>query len=355
VTSPAVGSPAGDHRVLEPPGATTATARRLDALADLWDGEVRVDLTAAVLDEGDLARWLDRLGGDTTTLAAALVETVAERGALDDEPGEGTLLGHVAAVGRAHPWPAEVGVPVAIPLPARAVPAFAVPGPWAGTTPVIPLRGHAIAPAGVPTVLTDGATATAARWLAQHADVPDAVDAAVDGGPGPRAGQPVLVLAADTPPGAIAVAHLADRGASVCAVVEGLSGARVAEGLGASEVLVADLADAVGSAAVVAADGPGPVDLVVLAAPAGAALSARLARRVLVLGDERAAGVVARDAVTSARPVDVLLHRRPGAGRGIRVRELVASSNVLADVLRWRSGHPIPSVSGHEPPPWERT
>jgi L-erythro-3,5-diaminohexanoate dehydrogenase len=362
VNTPSAGSPSGDHRVLEPPGASPATARRLDALGELWDGEVRVDLEALVLDDADVARWRDRLGPDPTTLAAALVEAVAERGALDDEPGQGTLLGRIAAVGRAHPWPAQVGERVAIPLPARVVPAFAVPGRWEATSPVIPLDGHAVAPAGSPTVLVGDASATAARFLARHADVPVALDAwlegvgaePADGGAG-LAGAVPVVLGADTVPGAIGLAHLAALGVPTCAVVAGLDGARRAEALGAADVLVADLGDPVGTAQLVATDGPGAIDLAVLADPAAAALSARLAPRVLVVTEAAAAGVAAAEAVAAARNVDVVVHRRPGAGRGIRVHDLVASSAVLADVLRWRTGHPAPSVSGREPPPWERT
>jgi L-erythro-3,5-diaminohexanoate dehydrogenase len=364
-----MGSPAGDHRVLEPPGARPATARRLDALGELWDGEVRVALEALVLDDADLASWRDRLGPDPTTLAAALVESVAERGALDDEPGKGTLLGRIAAVGRAHPWPAQVGERVVIPLPARVVPAFAVPGRWEATSPVIPLDGHAVAPAGSPTVLVGDASATAARFLARHADVPAALDAWLedlgarhddggagpdDGGAGPAGAVPV-VLGADTVPGAIGLAHLAALGVPTWAVVEGLDGARRAEALGAAAVLIADLGDPVATAQLVATDGPGTIDLAVLADPSAAALSARLASRVLVVTEHAAAGVAATEAVAAARGVEVIVHRRPGAGRGIRVHDLVASSVVLADVLRWRTGHPAPPVSGREPPPWERT
>jgi hypothetical protein len=373
--NPALGSPSGDHRVLEPPGAPPATARRLDALGDLWDGELRVDLEALVLDDGDLAAWRARTGDDPTTLAAAMVEVIAERGGLDGELGRGTYLGEVAAVGRDHPWPAAVGEPVALPLPAVAVPAFAVPGAWDGSSPVVPLRGHAIAPAGVPTVLLpDGVSATAARSLARFAEVPAALDAlperaVVDG---------VVVLGAASVPGAIALAHLAARRIRVTAVVETLEGARQAEALGAETVVVADLRDASGSAQVVgeqldAGSGRSPTSdasahgtagaphpgahgrrfgAAVLAEAAAGALAVRLAPRVLVLGDEAAVSV-ASEASRAARSVDVLVHREPGAGRGSVVRDLVASVPVLAEVLRWRTGHPIPR--GHELPPWERT
>jgi L-erythro-3,5-diaminohexanoate dehydrogenase len=349
--TPVAGAPGGEHRVLEPPGATPVAARRLDALADLWDGEVRLDLTALVLDPADLAAWRQRLGSSPEGLAAALVEGVAERGALADEPGRGTLLGTVAAVGRAHPWPATVGELVALALPAAAIPAFALPRRWDGTSPVVPLRGHAIAPAGVPTVLVEGASAEAARTVARAADVPAAVDVAL--APGREATRTVL-LGADTVPGAIALAHLAATGRPVCAVVETLHGADVAAALGAATVVVADLSAPVETATVVADADPGRFDLALVAAAAGAALSVRLAPRVAAVGDVPLDPIL-RAAADDGRTVDVGAHRQPGAGRGARVRDLVASSPVLAEVLRWRSGHPVPSATGQEPPPWERT
>jgi hypothetical protein len=375
--NPAFGSPSGDHRVLEPPGATPATARRLDALGDLWDGELRIDLEALVLDVDDLAAWRARTGDDATALAAAMVEVVAERGGLDGELGRGTYLGRVATVGRDHPWPAAVGDLVALPLPALVVPAFAVPGPWDGSSPVVPLRGHAIAPAGVPTVLLpDGVSATAARSLARFADVPAALDALPEG----AATDGVVVLGAASVPGAIALAHLAARGVRTAAVVESLEGARLAAALGAGTVVVADLGDAPGSAQVIGVQLDAEPDgspasrvsaqgssgsgapaqhaprfgVAVLAEATAGALAVRLAPRVLVLGDEGAVPV-ASEASRAARSVEVLVHRQPGSGRGIGVRDLVASNPLLAEVLRWRSGHPIPPRAGHELPPWERT
>jgi L-erythro-3,5-diaminohexanoate dehydrogenase len=377
--NPADGSPSGDHRVLEPPGVTTAAARRVDALGELWDGEVRLELEALVLEPDDLARWQARLGADGTVLAAALVETIAERGALDGEAGQGTYVGRVAAVGRSHPWPATPGERVALPLPAHAVPAFAIPGPWDGRTPVVPVRGHAIAPAGVPTVLVpEDASATAARWLARLADVPAAVDVfgdhpaagrtlgelpAPDHTPGgdAAAGEvaatartgALVVLGGDTEPGAIALAHLAATGAAVVAVVETLQGARIADRLGARHVVIADLADVPGSADVITEE-TGPSGGAVLAAPHAAALAVRLAHRVLVVHDLPGGGSVAEQATAAARAVDVLVHREPGAGRGSRLRDLVASSSALAEVLRWHTGHPVPRLAGRELPPWER-
>jgi L-erythro-3,5-diaminohexanoate dehydrogenase len=349
--TPAMGEPGGEHRVLEPAGATPATARRLDALAELWDGEVRLDLVALVLDPADLAAWRQRLGSSAEGLAAALVEGVAERGALADEPGRGTLLGRIAAIGRAHPWPAEVGELVALAQPAAAIPAFALPGRWDGTSPVVPVRGHAIAPAGVPTVLVGDGSAEAARTVARTADVPAAVDAALAACEG---GTRLVLLGAERVPGAIALAYLAMLGRPVCAVVETLQGVALARSLGATSVVVADLAAPVETAAVIAGASAAASDLVLVAASRAAALSVRLAPRVAVVGDVPIDPVL-RAADQDGRAVDVSAHREPGAGRGARVRDLVASSPALAELLRWRSGRPTPTSTGHEPPPWERT
>jgi hypothetical protein len=352
--TPVTGAPGGEHRVLEPAGATPATARRLDALAELWDGEVRLELSALVLDPADLTAWRQRLGAGVEGLTAALIEGIAERGALADEPGRGTLLGRVAAVGRAHPWPATVGELVALAQPAAAIPAFAVPGPWDGTSPVVPLRGHAIAPAAVPTVLAEGGSAEAARTVARSADVPAAVDAFVGAAVAASSGGPRLVLlGAEQVPGAIALAHLTALGASVCAVVETLGGADLARSLGATSVVVADLGAAVETATVIADAEPAPFDLVLVASPA-AALCVRLAPRVVAVGDVPLDPIL-RAAHEDGRTVEVSAHREPGAGRGARVRELVASSPALAELLRWRTGRPTPTSAGHEPPPWERT
>jgi L-erythro-3,5-diaminohexanoate dehydrogenase len=351
----ALGSPAGDHRVLEPPGATPAAARRLDALGELRDGEVRVDLDALVLGDADLAAWRARLGTDPAVLSGALLETVAERGGLDGEPGRGTYLGTVAAVGAAHPWPASVGERVALPSPAVALPAFAVPGPWDGRSPVVPLRGHAVAPAGVPTVVVpDGASATAARWLALLADVPAALDALLSRLPRPSCGAVVVVLGGDTPAGAVASRDLVVRGVDVASVVETLEGARLAAGLGVGHVVVADLGDPVGTQRVIEEAVPATVPAAVVASAPAGPLAVRTAPRVLLL-DGGSGAAVARHAAEEARAVEVLVRREPGAGRGERTRDLVASSRVLAEVLRWRTGHQVPRAGRHELPPWERT
>jgi L-erythro-3,5-diaminohexanoate dehydrogenase len=352
-TPPVVGAPGGEHRVLEPAGATTGDARRLDALADLWDGELRVDLEALVLAEADLAAWHERVGGGPEALVASLTETMAERGGLDGEPGMGTYVGTITAVGRAHPWPARIGERVALASPAVAVPAFVVASPWDPRSPVVPVRGHAIAPAGVPTVLVPpDASATAARWLALLADVPAAIDDAIGRPADPAV--PTVVLGGGSPAGAVAVAHLTARGRPVAAVVETLDEARRLRALGADHVVVADLAAAVGSAAVVAGEVPARDATVVLADPRAAGLAVRLAARVLTLVDTGPPADPATQGVLAARSVTVVAHRWPGRDRGVRVVELVASSPSLAAVLGWHHGAPFPPATDREPAPWER-
>jgi L-erythro-3,5-diaminohexanoate dehydrogenase len=328
VTVPSLGSPSGDHRVLEPVGATTARARRLDALAELWDGELRVEVAALVLDDDARRRWQARLGGSPDTLVASLLEVVAERGALDDEPGEGTLVGRIAAIGRSHPWPATPGERVAVPLPARVVPAFVLPGPWNGTSSVLPLRGHAIVPAGVATLLLGELGPAAAIDLVRVAAVPDALDAAV-----PSSG-PVVVLGATDPAGLVAVAHLADHGRPAWAVTDRLDAARHLRQLDVAGVTVADLGDPVDSAAVVAAERGDGTATVVLADPRAATLAVRLGERVLDLAGD-AASALRRHAQEAARTVEVITHHRPVPDRAARVHDLLASTPGLAAALRW--------------------
>lgn len=339
VDGPTLGRRGGEHRVLEPAGAAPLVARRLDALADLWDGELRLDLEAVVLDARDHRGWLDRIGLEPGSLAGAFVETIAERGGLGEACRAAVLLGRVAAVGQAHPHPVVVGERVAVAFPATAVPLFAVPTPaWDGGR-VVPLRGHAVLPAAAVTVPVGDAEPELAALLAATADLPSGL------APGRRP----VVLGTDRPAGAVAVAVLASQQRPVTAVVGSLAGARLARALGAAATVVA------------APDGPheevdrivaaagGRPDLVVLVDPAGAALAARLAPAVQVLTDGLAhpevAGRVVEHARAAGRSVAVQVGRTLPPDRGAALRGLLADGQVLPATLRWQAGlGPPPTI-----------
>lgn len=344
--SPTVGRPGGEHRVLEPEGAEPLVATRLDALAELWDGEARLDLAALVLSPGSHRRWTDRLSTDVTVLAAAFSETVAERGGLGEEARDATLVGTITAVGPAHPHPVTVGERVALTVPAAAVPLFAFPGEhWDGGR-VVPLRGHAIVPAAGVTVPVEDDPPALAAVAASLADLPVSL----------ASGGRVVVVGLDQPAGAVAVAVAAAQLRHVTAVVDSLAGARLARALGADRTAIVPLGDPVAGAEQVARASGGRPDLVVLGDGRGAALAARLAPSVQVVTDPAAAPEVAGRIVVHARAAGrgVAVHagRAVPSDRGAALRALLRERQLLAATLRWQAGcgpAPVVPAAGDDP------
>jgi L-erythro-3,5-diaminohexanoate dehydrogenase len=331
--SPTLGRPGGEHRVLEPAGAVPLTADRLDALAELWDGELRLSLEDVVLSPTSHRGWAERLGADPMRLAAAFAETVAERGGLGvDWAADAVVLGRVDAVGSAHPHPVTPGERVGVAIPAAALPLFGVPDPaWDGGR-VVPVRGHAVVPAGAATIPVGDAPATLAASITAHADLPASL----------APGRHLVVIGVDRPAGAVAVAAAAAQLRHVTVLVGSLSHARLARALGADGTAVVALGEAVESADHVATRLTTRPDLVVLADPAGAALAGRLAPAVQVLTDPVAAPTTAADVLRHARAVGraVAVHAGRGvaADRGGSLRQLLGRSSVLVATLRWQAG-----------------
>ncbi len=318
--------------MLEPVGGEPLTATRLDALAELWDGEVRLDLEAVVLSARGHRTWTDRLGTDPVRLTAAFAETLAERGGLGPEAGDATLIGRVAAVGTAHPHPVDAGERVAVALPATAVPLFALPSDgWDGGR-VIGLHGHAVLPAAAVTIPVGDAPPELAAVLAAVADLPSSL----------ASGQRTVIVGTEQPAGSVAVAVASSQLRHVTAVVGSLAGARLARALGADRTAVAAVRDPVAGADHVLAASGGRPDLVVLADPAGAALAARLAPAVQVLTDPVTAPEVAASVLRHARAAGrgAAIHAGRGvtADRGAALRGLVAERSVLLAALRWQAG-----------------
>jgi hypothetical protein len=331
--SPTLGRPGGEHRVLEPAGAVPLAADRLDALAELWDGELRLSLESVVLSPTSHRGWVERLGADPMRLAGALAETVAERGGLGTEwAADAVLLGRVDAIGSAHPHPVTTGERVGVAIPAAAVPLFAVPHPtWDGGR-VVPVRGHAVVPAGAPTIPIGDAPATLAASITGLADLPASL----------APGRHLVVIGVDRPAGAVAVAAAAGQLRHVTALVGSLSHARLARALGADGTAVVALGEAVESADHVGTRLTTRPDLVVLADPAGAALAARLAPAVQVLTDPVVAPTTAADVLRHARAAGraVAVHAGRGVAvdRGTSLRQLLGRSSVLVATLRWQAG-----------------
>lgn len=329
---PTFGRPGGEHRVLEPEGAEPLDATRLDALAELWDGEVRLELEALVLSTSSHRAWTERLGSDPSRLTAAFAETIAERGGLGVEGRDASLVGRVDGVGDAHPHPVDPGERVAVALPAAAVPLFALPTPdWDGGR-VVPLRGHAVLPAAAVTIPVDEAAPAVAAVLAGVADLPASLGS----------GNRVVVIGVEEPAGAVAVAVASSQMRHVTAVVGSLAAARLARALGADATAVTAVGEPVAGADHVSAVDGGRPDLVVLAAPTGAALAARIAPTVQVLTDPVSAPDVAARVLTHARAAgrSIAVHagRALAPDRGAALRRLVADRGVLRATLSWQAG-----------------
>jgi hypothetical protein len=342
--SPTLGRPGGEHRVLEPVGGVPLTADRLDALAELWDGELRLELEAVVLSPSSHRTWTERLGADLPGLLGAVAETVAERGGLGtDVAADGTLLGRVAAVGSAHPHPVEVGERVGVALPAAAVPLFAMPGTtWDGGR-VVPLRGHAIVPAGGVTIPVGDAPPTLAALLTAHADLPSSL----------APGRHLVVTGVRHPAGAIAVAVASSQLRQVTALVGSLAMARLARALGAATTAVVAPGDPVAGADHLATRVASRPDLVVLTDPASAGLAARIAPAVQVLTDPvaapRAAAEVLQHARALGRGVAVHAGRGVAVDRGADLRALLGQGGVLLTTLRWQAGvGALPTVTSDD-------
>lgn len=331
--SPTLGRPGGEHRVLEPAGALPLEAARLDALAELWDGELRLRLEAVVLGAGSHRAWTDRLGADPGRLAAALAESVAERGGLAvDVASDATLLGRVAAVGDAHPHPARVGERVGVALPAAAVPVFAAPeSVWDGGR-VVPVQGHAVVPAAGVTVPVDDAAPTLAALLTDLADLPISL----------APGRHVVVAGLGHPTGVVATAVAAAQLRHVTALVGSLAEARLARALGADATAVVAPSEPVASADHALERASTRPDLVVLADPAAAALAARLAPAVQVLTDPVTAPATAAAVLLHARAIGraVAVHAGRGVAgdRGAGLRALLGRTGVFEATLRWHAG-----------------
>ena len=153
-------SPVGLHRVLEPSGASITlpqAARRLDPRAELWPGEVRIEVETLNLDAASyrqLAEKHRRTEGppagqvDGAAVRAEVLEIVAERGKMQNPVtgSGGMLIGTVAEVGPESPLGLRAGDRVATLVSLSLTPLSIRDGlqRWDGLSEQAPAAGHAI-------------------------------------------------------------------------------------------------------------------------------------------------------------------------------------------------------------------
>ena len=145
-------SPVGLHRVLEPAGVLPQAATRLDARAELWPDEVRVDLERLNLDAASYrqlagAHTVDGvLDGDA--VRTEVLSIVAERGKMQNPVtgSGGMLVGTVAEVGPQSPLGLSVGDRIATLVSLSLTPLAITDGleRWDGRSEQVPASGYAI-------------------------------------------------------------------------------------------------------------------------------------------------------------------------------------------------------------------
>lgn len=160
-----VSSAVGLHRVLEPSGEAITlpqAAARLDARAQLWPDEVRVEVETLNLDAASYRqlaekhtvpdRVPDRAPGtasvDGAAVRAEVLQIVAERGKMQNPVtgSGGMLIGTVAEVGPESPLGLAVGDRVATLVSLSLTPLQITDGlaRWNGLSEQVPAAGHAI-------------------------------------------------------------------------------------------------------------------------------------------------------------------------------------------------------------------
>lgn len=147
-------SPVGLHRVLEPrdehgvPTSLPQAATRLDARAEIWPGEVRIEIETLNLDAASFRQLHDKHGGDGAAVRAEVLEIVERRGKMQNPVtgSGGMLIGTVAEVGPDAALDLKVGDRVATLVSLSLTPLVITDGlaGWDGRSERVPAQGHAI-------------------------------------------------------------------------------------------------------------------------------------------------------------------------------------------------------------------
>ncbi len=276
-------SPVGLHRVLEPSGHAVTlpqAALRLDARAELWADEVRIDVETLNLDAASYRQLATKHTGaagqvDGGAVRDEVLAIVRERGKMQNPVtgSGGMLIGTVAEVGPQSPLGLSPGDRVATLVSLSLTPLLITDDlvGWDGLGEQVPARGHAILfgrsiAAVLPTDLAPrlglmvmdvcGAPALVARVVREH----------VEGTPTRAGHRPtVCVLGGAGKSGSLSLAAARDAGAArTIAVVPHAAEASALEGTGlADAVVVADARSPLGLASGVEAAG-GPADVTVV-------------------------------------------------------------------------------------------
>lgn len=336
--SPTAGDPIGGHRVVEPNAALPAVASRLDPRPDLWDREVRVELTDIVLAEEDHAGILRQAGGDPARMRAALLEAAAERGGLPTHLHGTALVGRVAARAEGAPDGPAVGDRMVVLPPVASVPCWLhdVSG-WNGGR-RIPVAGHAVLAPRTPTVpVRDDLSAEVAVGLGLAWHVPDTVEQV-----GSERGTRTLVTGPTSIAGAAAQLTAVQHGARVAALVTTLHDARLVRALGPGDPVIVAPADTVEGVEAVLETLGGPPEVVLVADPDRdllrlvATLVAPNGRILLLVPGADVDGLLLDAAGTGSSP-SVVAARRLAPGSPA-VLELWDDRPAFRALVEWRAG-----------------
>src|SRR5690606_24886305 len=144
----------GLHRVLEPvdhlgvPIMLPQAATRLDNRAELWPGEVRIEIETLNLDAASYRQLHDKHEGDGDAIRAEVLRIVGERGKMQNPVtgSGGMLIGTVAEVGPESPLGLTVGDRVATLVSLSLTPLRLRTdlADWDGHSERVPATGHAI-------------------------------------------------------------------------------------------------------------------------------------------------------------------------------------------------------------------
>jgi len=335
--------------VIEPVGVLPQAAWRLDNRPDLVAGEMRVDLELLNLDAASYRQLRDANEGDPGRLRAALLETCAERGKIQNPvTGSGGML--VGRIAEAHPSRTDappVGTRVATLVSLTLTPLWlASVSDWDGASEVVPARGHAIVFGRSPfAVVPADLEVAVVLSVLDVAGAPALVSRFVQ--PGDR----VAIIGGSGKSGSLACVAAKERGAAaVVAVVPTLRDARLVDAVAAARPVVADARDPVMTADAVTRVLGAPADVTALCvdvpdAEGGALLATRDGGTVVFFSMATSFSRAALGAEGLGADLTMVIGNGYVPGHADAALELVRRHPALLELFRWRAGvGPVPDV-----------
>jgi L-erythro-3,5-diaminohexanoate dehydrogenase len=216
---PALSSPVGLHRVLEPAGALPQAAYRLDSRSELWPDETRLRVERLNLDAASYRQLREAHGGDGDAIRDEVLGIIRQRGKMHNPVtgSGGMLVGVVDEVGPESPLGLRPGQRVATLVSLTLTPLVVTDDlhAWDGCSEQVPATGSAILFArSVAAVLPDDLPAPLAMAIFDVCGAPAltsrVVKSHVDRGHPPR----VLVLGGAGKSGSLALAAAREAGAA---------------------------------------------------------------------------------------------------------------------------------------------